>query len=144
MASQSKDTKNNTDQGNTAWRKALGQVMRTKMLERLMKTSINDQKLGQNTEMIEASGTEDQSNAREVKRQAFIKQAMEYFENPIFKKMLLKDLHEQEKYFNNEPPPVPSDWMKEGAAFMNSTAKTQSQFAIEKISNMPGNMIQRI
>ena len=43
-----------------------------------------------------------------------MKQAMQYMENPIFKQQMLDDLKQQEKYFQNEPPPIPHDWLKEG------------------------------
>ena len=43
-------------------------------------------------------------------------QAMQYMENPIFKQQIMQDLEQQEKYFENDPPPVPHEWTKEGHA----------------------------
>lgn len=31
--------------------------------------------------------------------------------NPLFQEILVKDLEQQEKYFGQEPPPVPTKWI---------------------------------
>lgn len=93
--------------------------------------------------LVDISAGKDDETFRNAKKQAFVDQAMEYFENPIFKRMVMKDLQEQEKYFDSEPPPVPAEWLREGLSISNSL-KSTSQFAVDKMENIPGHIVQKI
>ena len=132
----------------SAWRKALGDILRQRIMQRVMEISIKDQtdkkRMHQmESNLVDISAGKDDETFRNAKKQAFVDQAMEYFENPIFKRMVMKDLQEQEKYFDSEPPPVPAEWLREGLSISNSL-KSTSQFAVDKMENIPGHIVQKI
>ena len=93
--------------------------------------------------LVAMNAGKDDATFRDAKKQAFVDQAMEYFDNPIFKRMVMKDLKEQEKYFDSEPPPVPAEWLREGLSIIKSL-KSTSQFAVDKMENIPGHIVQKI
>ena len=132
----------------SAWRKALGDILRQRIMHRVMEISIQDQANQKRMQQMESNlvamnAGKDDATFRDAKKQAFVDQAMEYFDNPIFKRMVMKDLKEQEKYFDSEPPPVPAEWLREGLSIIKSL-KSTSQFAVDKMENIPGHIVQKI
>ena len=89
-------------------------MLRQRILDKVRDAAMQDQKHEATEGIIAANNQRDDGHFREQKKQAFMQQAMQYMDNPIFKRQMFTDLKQQEKYFQNEPPPIPHDWIKEG------------------------------
>ena len=74
--------------------------------------------------------------------------AMKTAQNPHFMQLLERDIREQEKYFNQDPPQAPSEWQKEGqimqVAALNKAQAQNLELSIDAIEQMTPDIVNRI
>ena len=73
------------------------------------------------------AGRGDGVEFKEKRQRVLMKAAMKTINNPFFVSMMEKDLEEQQKYFEMDPPPVPTEWMKLGEQMVMQEAMGQGQ-----------------